>query len=147
MSRPIRNQRDKFGPILRHWLDEVARSALRASTYDSYDDILRLHHLIRGLGSLGPMPWSPCTRTAREVDAGRLQRPCERYSERLVILVSWVRIQPALRHDQRGWRSSSSSPASSSDMLEPVEPSTLGSGVDGPPDPPLPLRLGRTSSA
>jgi 2-hydroxy-6-oxonona-2,4-dienedioate hydrolase len=35
----------------------------------------------------------------------------------------------------------SSSPVSSSDMLDPVEPSTDSSGVAGPPDPPLPLRL------
>lgn len=46
---PIPDQRQKLGPFLRHWLDDVARPTLRASTYDSYNDILRLH-LIPGLG-------------------------------------------------------------------------------------------------
>jgi len=50
-QRPIPDQRQKLGPFLRHWLDEVARPTLRASTYDSYDDILRLH-LIPGLGRI-----------------------------------------------------------------------------------------------
>jgi integrase len=48
-KRPIPSQREKLGPFLRRWLDEVARPTLRASTYDSYDDILRAH-LIPGLG-------------------------------------------------------------------------------------------------
>ena len=39
-KRPIPSQREKVGPFLRRWLDEVARPTLRASTYDSYDDIL-----------------------------------------------------------------------------------------------------------
>lgn len=47
--RPIPSQREKLGPFLRRWLDEVAKPTLRASTYDSYDDILRAH-LIPGLG-------------------------------------------------------------------------------------------------
>lgn len=48
-QRPVPSQRDKLGPFLRRWLDEVARPTLRASTYRSYDDILRCH-LIPGLG-------------------------------------------------------------------------------------------------
>lgn len=48
---PIPDQRQKLGPFLRHWLDEVARPTLRASTYDSYDDIVRLH-LIPDLGRI-----------------------------------------------------------------------------------------------
>jgi hypothetical protein len=34
-QRPIPNQREKVGPFLRRWLDEVAKPTLRASTYDS----------------------------------------------------------------------------------------------------------------
>jgi integrase len=48
-KRPIPDQRERLGPFLRRWLDEVARPTLRASTYDSYDDILKAH-LIPGLG-------------------------------------------------------------------------------------------------
>jgi integrase len=48
-KRPIPSQRETLGPFLRRWLDEVARPTLRASTYDSYDDILKAH-LIPGLG-------------------------------------------------------------------------------------------------
>lgn len=48
-QRPVPGQREKLGPFLRRWLDEVARPTLRVSTYDSYDDILRCH-LIPGLG-------------------------------------------------------------------------------------------------
>lgn len=55
---PIPNQRDKLGPFLRSWLDEVARPTLRASTYDSYDDILRLH-LIPGLGRISIAKLTP----------------------------------------------------------------------------------------
>jgi integrase len=50
-KRPIPSQREKVGPFLRRWLDEVAKPNLRASTYESYDDILR-HHLIKGLGHI-----------------------------------------------------------------------------------------------
>jgi integrase len=50
-QRPIPDQRQKLGPFLRRWLDDTARPSLRASTYDSYDDILRLH-LIPGLGRI-----------------------------------------------------------------------------------------------
>ncbi|MDQ3493518.1 MAG: site-specific integrase, partial [Chloroflexota bacterium] len=50
-QRPIPDQRQKLGPFLRRWLDDTARPALRASTYDSYDAILRLH-LIPGLGRI-----------------------------------------------------------------------------------------------
>ncbi len=48
--RPIPDRRAKVGPFLRRWLDEVARPTLRASTYDSYDDILK-GHLVPGLGT------------------------------------------------------------------------------------------------
>jgi integrase len=57
-NRPIPDQRSKLGPFLRRWLDEVARPTLRASTYKSYDDILRLH-LIPGLGHLRLAKLSP----------------------------------------------------------------------------------------
>jgi len=50
-ERPIPDRRTKLGPFLRRWLDEVARPTLRASTYSSYDDILRLH-LVPGLGRI-----------------------------------------------------------------------------------------------
>ena len=50
-ERPMPDQRTRLGPFLRRWLDEVAGPTLRASTYDSYDDILRLH-LIPGLGRI-----------------------------------------------------------------------------------------------
>lgn len=50
-QRPIPDQRQKLGPFLRRWLDDVARPTLRASTNDSYDGILRLH-LIPGLGRI-----------------------------------------------------------------------------------------------
>lgn len=48
-KRPIPSQREKVGPFLRRWLDEVARPTLRASTYSSYDTILKAH-LTPGLG-------------------------------------------------------------------------------------------------
>lgn len=57
-KRPIPSQREKVGPFLRRWLDEVARPTLRASTYDSYDDILR-GHLIPGLGRIALAKLSP----------------------------------------------------------------------------------------
>jgi integrase len=50
-KRPIPDQREKVGPFLRRWLDEVARPTLRASTYKSYDDLL-VAHLIPGLGRI-----------------------------------------------------------------------------------------------
>jgi len=50
-NRPIPDQREKVGPFLRRWLDEVARPTIRASTYDSYDDIVA-GHLIPGLGRI-----------------------------------------------------------------------------------------------
>ncbi len=56
--RPIPDQRLKLGPFLRAWLDEVARPSLRASTYKSYDDILRLH-LIPGLGRIAVAKLTP----------------------------------------------------------------------------------------
>ena len=57
-NRPIPSQREKVGPFLRRWLDEVAKPTLRASTYDSYDDILRLH-LIPGLGRIAIAKLTP----------------------------------------------------------------------------------------
>ncbi|MGH2407135.1 MAG: tyrosine-type recombinase/integrase [Candidatus Limnocylindrales bacterium] len=57
-GRSIPNQRDKVGPFLRRWLDETAKPTLRASTYDSYDDIVRLH-LIPGLGRIPLARLSP----------------------------------------------------------------------------------------
>ena len=57
-SRPIPDKRQKLGPFLRRWLDEVARPTLRASTYDSYDDILRLH-LIPDLGRIAITKLTP----------------------------------------------------------------------------------------
>ncbi len=57
-SRPVPDQRQKLGPFLRSWLDQVARPTLRSSTYDSYDDILRLH-LIPGLGRISVAKLTP----------------------------------------------------------------------------------------
>jgi integrase len=57
-NRPIPDQRQKLGPFLRHWLDEVAQPTLRASTYDSYDSILKLH-LIPGLGRIAVAKLTP----------------------------------------------------------------------------------------
>lgn len=57
-NRPIPDQRSRLGPFLRHWLDEVAKPTLRASTYKSYDDVLRLH-LIPGLGHIRMAKLSP----------------------------------------------------------------------------------------
>lgn len=56
--RPIPDRREKVGPFLRRWLDDVARPTLRASTYKSYDDILRLH-LIPGLGRIALAKLTP----------------------------------------------------------------------------------------
>ncbi len=57
-KRPIPSQREKVGPFLRRWLDEVAKPTIRASTYESYDDILRLH-LIKGLGHISLAKLTP----------------------------------------------------------------------------------------
>lgn len=57
-SRPVPNQREKLGPFLRRWLDEVAKPTIRASTYDSYDDIVTLH-LIPGLGRIAIAKLTP----------------------------------------------------------------------------------------
>ncbi len=56
--RPVPNQRERLGPFLRRWLDEIAKPTIRASTYDSYDDILRLH-LIPGLGRIAIAKLTP----------------------------------------------------------------------------------------
>jgi integrase len=40
---PIPDQRQKLGPFLLQWLEEVARPTVRWSTYKSYRDIVRLH--------------------------------------------------------------------------------------------------------
>jgi integrase len=50
-QRPIPDQRAKVGTFLRTWLDEVAKPTIRASTYDSYRDIVELH-LVPGLGRI-----------------------------------------------------------------------------------------------
>jgi integrase len=50
-NRLIPDLRTKLGPFLRTWLDEVAKPSLRASTYQGYDGILKLH-LIPGLGRM-----------------------------------------------------------------------------------------------
>ena len=57
-ERPMPDGRTKLGPFLRRWLDEVAGPTLRASTYSSYDDILRLH-LIPGLGRIAVAKLTP----------------------------------------------------------------------------------------
>jgi integrase len=49
--RPVPDQRTKLGPFLRQWLDEVARPTIRASTYSSYEGIVRVH-LVPGLGRI-----------------------------------------------------------------------------------------------
>jgi integrase len=41
--RPVPDQRTKLGPFLRQWLDEVAKPTVRATTFSSYDGIVRLH--------------------------------------------------------------------------------------------------------
>jgi integrase len=50
-QRPIPDQRVRVGPFLRQWVDEVAKPTIRASTYRSYDGIVRLH-LVPGLGRI-----------------------------------------------------------------------------------------------
>ena len=57
-KRPIPSQREKVGPFLRRWLDDVAKPTLRASTYNSYDDIL-VGHLIPGLGHIAIAKLTP----------------------------------------------------------------------------------------
>jgi integrase len=57
-QRPVPDQRAKVGPFLRTWLQEVARPAIRASTHDSYRDIVELH-LVPGLGSIRLAKLSP----------------------------------------------------------------------------------------
>jgi hypothetical protein len=49
--RPIPDQREKVGPFLRRWVDEVSMPTIRASTYARYDDIVA-GHLIPGLGRI-----------------------------------------------------------------------------------------------
>ncbi|MDP9224647.1 MAG: site-specific integrase [Actinomycetota bacterium] len=57
-TRPIPSQREKVGPFLRRWLDDIAKPTLRASTYSSYDDILVVH-LIPGLGHIAIAKLTP----------------------------------------------------------------------------------------
>jgi integrase len=57
-KRPIPSQRERVGPFLRRWLDEVARPSLRASTYKSYNDLL-VAHLIPGLGNIALAKLAP----------------------------------------------------------------------------------------
>jgi integrase len=78
-QRPIPDQRTKTGTFLRTWLDEVARPGLRASTYDSYDDILRLH-LVPGLGRIPLARLTPVEVQAflnRKLEAGLSPRRVE----------------------------------------------------------------------
>ncbi len=57
-NRPIPDQRQKLGPFLRRWLDDVAKPTLRASTYASYNSIVTLH-LIPGLGRIAIAKLAP----------------------------------------------------------------------------------------
>jgi integrase len=57
-QRPVPDQRAKLGPFLRQWLAEVAKPTIRASTYDSYHDIVELH-LVPGLGRIGLAKLTP----------------------------------------------------------------------------------------
>lgn len=56
--RPVPDQRQKLGPFLRTWLDEIAKPTIRASTYGSYEDIVRLH-LAPGLGRIALAKLTP----------------------------------------------------------------------------------------
>jgi hypothetical protein len=49
---------EQVGPFLRQWLDEVARPTIRASTYESYSDIVTLH-LAPGLGRIALAKLTP----------------------------------------------------------------------------------------
>jgi integrase len=55
---PIPDQRARLGPYLVMWLDEVARPRLRATTLESYRDIVTLH-LVPGLGRIALAKLSP----------------------------------------------------------------------------------------
>jgi integrase len=57
-QRPIPDQRAKTGAFLKTWLEEVAKPTIRASTYDSYRDIVELH-LVPGLGRIPLAKLSP----------------------------------------------------------------------------------------
>jgi len=75
--RPIPDHRAKVGPFLRRWLDEVAKPTLRASTYDSYDDILK-GHLIPGLGHIALARLTPAEVQSllnRKLEGGALAAP------------------------------------------------------------------------
>ena len=56
--RPIPDQRTRLGPFLHQWLDEVARPTVRASTFSSYEGIVRLH-LTPDLGRLALAKLTP----------------------------------------------------------------------------------------
>ena len=56
--RPVPDQRTKLGPFLRQWLDEVAKPTVRASTFSSYDGIVRLH-LTADLGRIALAKLTP----------------------------------------------------------------------------------------
>ena len=56
--RPVPDQRTKLGPFLRQWLDEVAKPTVRASTFSSYDGIVRLH-LVPDLGRIALAKLTP----------------------------------------------------------------------------------------
>jgi integrase len=55
---PIPDQRTKVGPYLETWLADVAKPRVRASTYESYRDIVTLH-LVPGLGRIVLAKLSP----------------------------------------------------------------------------------------
>jgi integrase len=55
---PIPDQRQRLGPFLDRWLEEVARPTIRWSTYKSYRDIVRLH-LAPDLGHISVAKLAP----------------------------------------------------------------------------------------
>jgi integrase len=57
-QRPVPDQRLKTGAFLRTWLEDVAKPTIRASTYESYRDIVELH-LLPGLGRIPLAKLSP----------------------------------------------------------------------------------------
>ena len=68
-DRPIPDLRLKLGPFLRQWLDEVARPRVRASTHESYREIVE-GHLVPG-SAASPSPSSPRPRSRRSSTASR----------------------------------------------------------------------------
>jgi integrase len=54
----VPDQRTKLGPFLRLWLDDVAKPTVRASTFSSYEGIVRLH-LAPDLGRIAVAKLTP----------------------------------------------------------------------------------------